>query len=71
MSNLSPADGQVENIELHTDCDWASDTESRKSVSGVVITVGGCKIHGISSGQPDISLSSCESELIAATEGMK
>ena len=58
-------------INVYTDSDWACDKEDRKSVSGCIIMVGDNRFHSHSRGQATISLSSCEAEVVAATEAAK
>jgi hypothetical protein len=53
-------------INAHSDSDWASDTLTRKSMSGCVIFHHGNPIHWFSRKQNCVALSSTESEYIAA-----
>ena len=57
-------------IEICSDSDWAADRETRQSVSCGAIFVNGNMIHFQSKRQRSISLSSCESETIAAVSIM-
>ena len=57
-------------IEICSDLDWAADRETRQSVSCGAIFVNGNMIHFQSKRQRSISLSSCESETIAAVSIM-
>ena len=61
----------VKRLEVYTDSDWASDQTSRKSTSGAVIMAEGMRLHAHSRGQASVALSSCEAEVIAASEGIK
>ena len=61
----------VKRLEVHTDSDWASDQTSRKSTSGAVIMAEGMRLHAHSRGQASVALSSCEAEVMAASEGIK
>ena len=57
-------------MEICSDSDWAADRETRQSVSCGAIFVNGNMIHFQSKRQRSISLSSCESETIAAVSIM-
>ena len=57
-------------VEICSDPDWAADRETRQSVSCGAIFVSGNMIHFQSKRQRSISLSSCESETIAAVSIM-
>ena len=61
----------VKRLEVYTDSDWASDQVTRKSTSGAVIMVEGMRLHAHSRGQASVALSSCEAEVMAASEGIK
>ena len=61
----------VKRLEVYTDSDWASDQVTRKSTSGAVIMAEGMKLHAHSRGQASVALSSCEAEVMAASEGIK
>lgn len=50
----------------YSDADYAGDRDTRKSTSGVLIFIGSNLVHWKSSLQPCISLSTLESEYIAA-----
>ena len=51
--------------------DWASDSKTRRSVSGTSIFLAGALVIYKSHMQPTVSLSSIESEFISASEGGK
>ncbi|MFM8622139.1 MAG: reverse transcriptase domain-containing protein, partial [Holophagaceae bacterium] len=51
----------------YVDSNWATNKESRKSVTGYVLTLGGCLITWSSKNQPTVALSSTEAEYIAAS----
>ena len=61
----------VKKLEVYTDSDWASDQTTRKSTSGAVIMAEGMRLHAHSRGQASVALSSCEAEVMAASEGIK
>ena len=61
----------VKKLEVFTDSDWVSDQMTRKSTSGAVIMAEGMRLHAHSRGQASVALSSCEAEVIAASEGIK
>ena len=61
----------IERLEVYTDSDWASDQVPRKSTSGAVIMAEGMRLHAHSRGQASVALSSCEAEVMAASEGIK
>ena len=58
-------------LEVYTDSYWASDQVTRKSTSGAVIMAEGMRLHAHSRGQASVALSSCEAEVMAASEGIK
>jgi Reverse transcriptase (RNA-dependent DNA polymerase)/gag-polypeptide of LTR copia-type/Zinc knuckle len=51
----------------YVDSNWATNKENRKSVTGYVLTIGGCLVNWVSKSQPTVSLSSTEAEYIAAS----
>ena len=61
----------VKRLEVYPDSDWASDQGTRKSTSGAVIMAEGMRLHAHSRGQASVALSSCEAEVMAASEGIK
>ena len=61
----------VKRLEVYTDSDWASDQMTRKSTSGAVIMAEGMRLHAHSRGRASVALSSCEAEVMAASEGIK
>ena len=61
----------VKRLDVYTDSDLASDQTSRKSTSGAVIMAEGMRLHAHSRGQASVALSSCEAEVMAASEGIK
>eukprot|EP00974_Lingulodinium_polyedra_P095560 9261497-Lingulodinium_polyedra.AAC.1 len=63
------ADGDERVIEVFTDSDWAGCRETRKSVSGGVICLGGDVVKTWSKSQGSISLSSGEAEYYALVKG--
>ena len=72
MRDNSDRRGQtVKRLEVYTDSDWASDQVTRKSTSGAVIMAGGMRLHAHSRRQASVALSSCEAEVMAASEGIK
>ena len=58
-------------IEGFVDCDWGCDDLDRKSVSGGVDMVGGCRIHCHSRTTQSHALSSGESEIMSLSELLK
>ena len=56
-------------IEAYVDSDWAGCRKSRKSTSGGILYFGGVAVHGWSSNQAVIALSSGEAEYYAALKG--
>ena len=61
----------VKRLEVYKDSDWASEQMTRKSTSGAVIMAEGMRLHAHSRGQASVALSSCEAEVMAASEGIK
>lgn len=62
---------ECEKLTAYCDADFAGDSESRKSTTGYVIFFCGGPISWCSRKQPIVSLSSTESEYIAAAECVK
>ena len=58
-------------MEVYTDSDWASDQLTRKSTSAALIMAEGMRLHAHSQGQASVALSSCEAEVMAASESIK
>ena len=58
-----------ENIDVHTDSDWAGCKRTRISVSGGVVRIGGAPIKCWSKDQHNLAKSSAEAELYAANLG--
>jgi hypothetical protein len=54
-------------LELFSDSDWASCKVSRRSASSGLIFLNSCLIHSHSRSQTFVSLSSMETEILAAT----
>jgi len=56
-------------FKLHGFCDsdYAGDIDDRKSTSGFIFFMGGCAFSWSSKKQPIVTLSTCESEYVAAT----
>ena len=61
----------VKRLEVNTDSDWASDQVTWKSMSGAVIMAERMRLHAHSRGQASVALSSCEAEVMTASEGIK
>ena len=64
--NVDPTENVLEGF---TDLDWASDRNSRRSVSCCIICFGRCLLFSASRTQKVISLSSAEAEVYAASSG--
>ena len=58
-------------LEAFSDADYAGDVETRRSTSGVVCKYAGGIISWLSKKQASVSMSTTESEFIAASEGAK
>eukprot|EP00980_Cylindrotheca_fusiformis_P021891 scaffold8736_cov95-Cylindrotheca_fusiformis.AAC.1 len=54
-------------IYAYVDSNYATNKETRKSVTGFVVTIGGCLVSYSSKTQPSVTLSSTEAEYIAAS----
>lgn len=68
---LSYTDSGTNEVEAFSDADFAGCTASRRSTSGCFIRFGGGAISWSSRRQPIVTLSSLESELVAATDTAK
>ena len=71
LCTFFPAAGEVTHIAGYLDGDWACDDIDRKSVSGGIAMVSGCRMHNHSRGTGDHALSSGESEIMSASEMLK
>ena len=56
-------------LEVHVDSDWAGDTVTRRSTTGVIVRRGQHLLRHSSTVQSVIGLSSAESEYYALTKG--
>ena len=57
-------------MECYTDSDYAADTNTRRSVSGILVKVSGMVLFWASSRKATVTHSSTESEYIAADTGV-
>ena len=64
-------DWPVDQITTYVDADFSGCKESYLSHTGVVVMYGNCAIDAFSKKQALVSLSSCESEIYALTDGIK
>ena len=75
MSLIFPAgDSQLDSrleLDVFCDSDYAQDSETRRSVSGLIVKLSGAIISWRSSLQKSVSLSTCESELVSICEAVK
>ena len=58
-------------IDVYADAEYADKDDSRRSVSGVAVTLGGTVVNHVSKTQRLFSLSTSEAEYIAAGEAVK
>ena len=70
LATFFPAEGHASHITGFIDGDWACDDLDRKSVSGGLMMVAGCRMHSHSRGT-EHALSSGESEIMSMSELMK
>lgn len=54
-------------VYAYVDSNYATNKETRKSVTGYIVTVGGCFVSASSKTQPSVTLSSTEAEYVAAS----
>ena len=65
-----PDIAQCDNVlEIFTDSDWASDRNTRRSVSCCVMLLGSCLLYSASRTQKVVSLRSAEAEVYACSSG--
>lgn len=67
--NYPNAEPDVSIMEICTDSDWASDKQTRRSISCSTIFMGGCLLVSSSRTQKLVSLSSAETEIYACSSG--
>lgn len=63
--------GALKPLTEYSDADWAGDTQTRRSTSGILFNIGSGAISWSSKRQPTVSLSTCEAEYIAQTHATK
>ena len=63
--------GNLRPLVGYTDADWAGDTATRRSTSGLLFNIGSGAISWSSKRQPTVSLSTCEAEYVAQTQATK
>jgi hypothetical protein len=61
----------VNTVEAYFDATWASDPKTRKSVTGVAIFHNGVLVAYYAKEQKSVSLSSCEAEIFAISQGLR
>jgi hypothetical protein len=61
-------DLQTRKISAYSDSDWGGDKETRRSTSGGVVFHNGNLVHWFSKRQECVTLSSCESEIVALSQ---
>ncbi|XP_053989674.1 uncharacterized protein LOC128882130 [Hylaeus volcanicus] len=61
----------IDEVEMYSDADWATDTNDRHSHSGMVLFLGGNPINWRSSKQKSISTSTMEAEYVALENVLK
>lgn len=71
FSLVFKSDFQSGTLEAYSDADYASDTTTRKSVSGIVCKYSGGAICWASRRQQSVALSTTEAEFVAAAEATK
>jgi hypothetical protein len=54
-------------VYAYVDSNYATNKETRKSVTGFILTIGGCLVSYSSKSQPSVTLSSTEAEYVAAS----
>jgi hypothetical protein len=54
-------------VYAYVDSNYATNKETRKSVTGFVLTIGGYLVSYISKSHPSVTLSSTEAEYVAAS----
>ena len=56
---------------MYVDADYANKDNDRRSVSGIVVMVGGTVVNASSTKQPCVTLSTSEAEYVAMAQGAK
>jgi hypothetical protein len=54
-------------VYAYVDSNYATNKDTRKSVTGYIVTIGGCLISAALKTQPSVTLSSTEAEYVAAS----
>ena len=68
---ITDARGSGLSLDVYTDADYAIKENDKRSVSGIVVTLGGTVVAHASKTQRVVSLSTSEAEYIAAGDGVK
>ena len=58
-------------LSVYVDADYANKDNDRRSVSGIVVMVGGTVVNASSTKQPCVTLSTSEAEYVAMAQGAK
>jgi hypothetical protein len=58
-------------IDIYVDADWASDKDTRRSTSGMVMLVDNMVVAYSSKEQKSVALSTCEAELFAISQAIR
>jgi hypothetical protein len=58
-------------IAIYCDSDWASDLDTRHSTTGFLMIANGLPLVWYSRAQKSVSISSCEAELFAISQGLR
>jgi len=68
--NTKTSGDQVVQLSVYTDADWANCKDTRKSITGIMISLWGCPVMWKSTKQSIVATSTCLAEIVAACSGL-
>ena len=68
--NTRTSGDQVVQLSVYTDADWANCKDTRKSITGIMVSLWGCPLMWKSTKQSIVATSTCLAEIVAACSGL-